>query len=359
MQIQSDVPNVWPILIDNRFNEKIKSMPIRNRDRAAWLYSNIDYEPTPISSTLLQRIFGTRDKTLSMLIKSGDIRKTANYSTASHSCNRYSKTVRCQKSVSYIIQDLKLINKLDRWKDDRIRQISNLGTRWIVECLELIDPPLESWLRGSCRKINWNINHSTGRLSHTFANLKKEERAKMYIDCDNATEFDIVSSHLKSIACLFARDEERKRLMQPHIYENFSDSAKIDKRHIIEWNYKHPKDQIKTAKHWLIKNLNSQPNEDLAVVRKFGEEFPACFARINAYKKKAGTRKFANKLQTFEAELISLIALKLRVLRIPCISVFDSIIVPTPAKKSALEAIISSMNEQFGGFEPHYIKGNS
>lgn len=88
-----------------------------------------------------------------------------------------------------------------------------------------------------------------------------------------------------------------------------------------------------------------------AAKQMLGENSSQLMGSINAYKSKcgkSGTSKFALKLQKEEAVILSKVAEKCAPLDIPCVPIFDGMLVPSDVAEIVKGFFIEVLTEQLG-----------
>lgn len=377
------------VQIDSKLEKHLKELEVsqlefakpRWIDGVAWTYSNIGNDSTRMSSVVIRKVCGHHDNILKWLVENDLIEKTANYSTSSKVCNSYRRTSE-SPVVRWVIKNKTIIKHITNWEQDHIKNscqkdgINSKGLVWMIETLMEVQPTLDLWHQskedtGSTLakvlnrdKPRWTVSNS-GRMWHDYTQLNQEQRSQLLIGNELPSEIDISASHLCSLAAHFGRGAEAEKLFrmvrEGDFYGRLQESFLKDAKHVTAYNAKHKEDeQIKTVKGWVIRCINNYPMPELATYRQLVEMLPNSMEHAARYRYKCkggnGNKRFATKIQHYEAAVLADIAAACKDKGTPCFGVYDSVIVPR-SQQHVTEGIIEEvMFKHWGNIGLHKEK---
>ena len=245
------------------------------------------------------------------------------------------------------ITNANLLDKLTHWKADKQKndlkaQGNCVGTDWMIKSLDRVSAGFvaEELLAQKdmvMPEIKFTITPESGRIWHSYTQLPAEVRLNVLLDFGDVAEIDMA----KSQACILSRfwtekaPAERRKLqrliLDGTIYSRLEFAFEQDRKNIEKWNHRNPKEHITTTKKLFNKAIMGFQKSDWHSFKQLEREFPLMMGNIASYKWKSGadgSSRFAHKLQKEEALIMSMVAEKCEPLDIPCVPIFDGMLVP-------------------------------
>ena len=328
------------------------------RDQAVYLISLLPIDgstrrlDSQVLNTLLRSLKKVTKECIPRIITQGK-----GYSTASNTSKEYRHTHPQTGEVEVEITNKVLIRKLLSWeKDKRMRDIrflnrvqgfSSEGVAWIIESMSKLS---FSWAGEElASRLDMDVSPDSlnrvkvsdnGRIWHGWTQLPQVVRLNLLLGSSSVADVDMSKSILAILSHQFAKGEERIRLQEliidGSIYSRMAYAMEMDAANITKWNAdpKNRDNQITTTKQLVNKMLMGHQENDWFAMQQLKREFPNMMRAISAYKWKCdasgekGTSKFAIKLHGIEAAIIADVAKKCMELDIPCVSIFDGMLVP-------------------------------
>ena len=303
-----------------------------------------------LHSGILGRLVTYRTKITRVLIP--DFVTTGDSYSAGHKSKEWSYTNKPSEMACYEITNKNLIEKLTHWKADKQEndlkaQHKAPATGWMLESLDRITAGLvaEELLARKellMPEIKFTITPESGRIWHSYTQLPSEVRLNLLLDGQDVAEVDMSKSQVAILSKFWMKsDQEREKIrsliLEGTIYDRLEFAFEQDRKHIESWNSKNPKDQITTTKQLFNKAIMGFQKSDWHSFRQLQREFPVMMKSIAAYKWKSGkngSSRFANKLQAEEALIMGKVAEKCQRLAIPCVPIFDGMLVPISRAES-------------------------
>ena len=316
------------------------------KQQALYLLSLLPEDGTerPLHSDILGRLVTYRTKITQALIP--DIVTRASSYSAGHRSKQWSYTNKPSEMAYHEITNKNLIDKLNHWKADKQQndlkaQNNAPATDWMLESLDrltagLVAEELLARRELTIPEVKYTITPDSGRIWHSYTQLPSEVRLNLLLDGQDVAEVDMSKSQVAILSKFWMKsDEEREKIrsliLEGTIYEWLEFAFEQDRKHIESWNSKNPKEQITTTKQLFNKAVMGFQKSDWHSFRQLEREFPVMMKTIAAYKwrsGKDGSSRFANKLQAEEALIMGKVAEKCQRLAIPCVPIFDGMLVP-------------------------------
>ena len=311
-----------------------------------------DGETRPLHSDVLGRMLPSRKKVYKVLIPEF-VTRGDSYSTASQTSKPWSYAKKPTEFTWHEITNTNLLGKLTHWKSDKQKndlkaQGHCAGTEWMIKSLDRVSAGFvaEELLAKKgilMPEIKYSVAPDTGRMWNSYAGLPALIRLNLLLDIGDVADIDMAKSQIAVLSKLWMRDaDERKRLqafiLDGSVYSRMKSAMKMDHENIARWNAnpKHKDSQITTTKQLLNKALMGFQGSDWNSFKQMERDFPVMMRSIAAYKwmvtkaegQKKALSRFAKKLQTGEALIMANVAEKCEPLDIPCVPIFDGMLVP-------------------------------
>ena len=329
------------------------------RDQAVYLISLLPMDgsnrrlDSQVLNTLLRSLKKVTKECIPRIITQGK-----GYSTASNTSKEYRHTHPQTGEVEVEITNKVLIRKLLSWEQDkrmrdirflnRVQGFSSEGVAWIIESMSKLS---FSWAGEElASRLDMDVDSpdslnrvkisDNGRIWHGWTQLPQVVRLNLLLGSCSVADVDMSKSILAILSHQFAKGEERIRLQgligDGSIYSRMAYAMEMDAANITKWNAdpKNRDNQITTTKQLVNKMLMGHQGNGWFAMQQLKREFPNMMRAISAYKWKCdasgekGTSKFAIKLHGIEAAIIADVAKKCMDGYIPCVSVFDGMLVP-------------------------------
>ena len=330
------------------------------KDQAIYFASLLllDGSPRRLDSQILNHLLRSYKKVSRFLIPKY-VARGSSYSNRSNVSKEYRYATTPKETITATLTNETLIGKLIMHKKDKHqRQIkfldkqqgfSSEGVSWIIESLDNFTLSWAGEELAARKDVNIDelrtrrISCTNGRLWHGLTQLPSEVRLNGLLRGESVADVDMSKSQLAILSAAFMKDEEEKRRFQElilggTIYSRMGLAMELDAENITKWNKnpKNKKDQITTTKEFLNKCLMGHQGNDWHGTRQLKREFPIAMKSIISYKwkcdvgggEKRGTQMFAGKLHGVEGSIIADVATKCMQIDIPCVSIFDGMLVP-------------------------------
>ena len=303
-----------------------------------------------LHSKVLGRMLPYKSQIYKLLIPHS-VSRGKSYSAGRES-KKWSYTKKPTTFTRYQITNVNLLDKLTSWKADKQKndleaQRENcVGTEWMVKSLERVSASFvaEELLAKKglvMPALKCSISPVSGRISHSYTQLPAKVRLNLLLDCGDVVDVDMAKSQVAIISKLWMKSEEekmklRQRILDGTIYSGLEFAMEQDRGNIGRWNRSHPDDKITTTKQLFNKAIMGFQGSDWHSFRHVESDFPVMMRSIAAYKQKVtrhhglkeALSRFAIKLQTEEALILAKVAEKCEPLDIPCVPIFDGMLVP-------------------------------
>ena len=349
------------------------------RDQAVYLISLLPMDganrrlDSQVLNTLLRSLKKVTKECIPRIITQGK-----GYSTASNTSKEYRHTHPQTGEVEVEITNKVLIRKLLSWEQDkrmrdirflnRVQGFSSEGVAWIIESMSKLS---FSWAGEElASRLDMDVDSpdslnrvkisDNGRIWHGWTQLPQVVRLNLLLGSCSVADVDMSKSILAILSHKFAKGEERIRLqgliIDGSIYSRMAYAMEMDAANITKWNAnpKNRDNQITTTKQIVNKMLMGHQENDWFAMQQLKREFPNMMRSISAYKWKCdasgekGTTKFANKLHGIEAAIIADVAKKCMDRYIPCVSVFDGMLVPADDAQVVKDFFIEVLTKRLG-----------
>jgi len=349
------------------------------RDQAVYLISLLPMDganrrlDSQVLNTLLRSLKKVTKECIPRIITQGK-----GYSTASNTSKEYRHTHPQTGEVEVEITNKVLIRKLLSWEQDkrmrdirflnRVQGFSSEGVAWIIESMSKLS---FSWAGEElASRLDMDVDSpdslnrvkisDNGRIWHGWTQLPQVVRLNLLLGSCSVADVDMSKSILAILSHKFAKGEERIRLqgliIDGSIYSRMAYAMEMDAANITKWNAnpKNRDNQITTTKQLVNKMLMGHQENDWFAMQQLKREFPIMMRAISAYKWKCdasgekGTTKFANKLHGIEAAIIADVAKKCMDRYIPCVSVFDGMLVPADDAQVVKDFFIEVLTKRLG-----------
>ena len=348
------------------------------RDQAVYLISLLPIDgstrrlDSQVLNTLLRSLKKVTKECIPRIITQGK-----GYSTASNTSKEYRHTHPQTGEVEVEITNKVLIRKLLSWeKDKRMRDIrflnrvqgfSSEGVAWIIESMSKLS---FSWAGEElASRLDMDVSPDSlnrvkvsdnGRIWHGWTQLPQVVRLNLLLGSSSVADVDMSKSILAILSHQFAKGEERIRLQgligDGSVYSRMAYAMEMDAANITKWNAdpKNRDNQITTTKQLVNKMLMGHQGNGWFAMQQLKREFPNMMRSISAYKWKCdasgekGTSKFAIKLHGIEAAIIADVAKKCMDGYIPCVSVFDGMLVPADDAQVVKDFFIEVLTKRLG-----------
>lgn len=330
------------------------------KDQAIYFTSllHLNGSPRRLDSQILNHLLRSHRKVSEFLVPRY-VSKGSSYSNLSNVSKEYQYATIPKETITATITNKTLIGKLIMHKKDKHqRQIkfldkqqgfSSEGVSWIIESLDDFTLSWAGEELAARKDVNIDelrtrgISCTNGRLWHGLTQLPSEVRLNGLLRGESVADIDMSKSQLAILSATFMRDaDEREQfqglILDGTIYSRMGLAMELDAENIAKWNRnpKNRKDQITTTKEFLNKCLMGHQGNDWHGTRQLKREFPVAMQSIISYKwkcdvgdgEKNGTQMFAGKLQGVEASIIADVARECMKIDIPCVSIFDGMLVP-------------------------------
>ncbi len=350
------------------------------KDQAIYFASllHLDGSPRRLDSQILNHLLRSYKKVSELLIPRY-VSKGASYSNLSNVSKEYCYTTIPKETITATITNKTLIGKLIMHKKDKHRReikfldkkqgFSSEGVSWIIESL---DDFTLSWAGEelAARKDvdidelrTRKIDCTNGRLWHGLTQLPSEVRINGLLRGESVADVDMSKSQLAILSATFMKDAGEKRRFQEFIldgtiYSRMGLAMDSDAENIAKWNRnpKNKKDQITTTKQFLNKCLMGHQGNDWHGTQQLKREFPVAMQSIISYKwkcdkgggEKKGTQMFAGKLHGAEGSIIADVAKKCMEIDVPCVSIFDGMLVPRSQAETVQRFFTEVLYERLG-----------
>lgn len=330
------------------------------KDQAIYFASLLllDGSPRRLDSQILNHLLRSYRKVSRFLIPKY-VSRGSSYSNLSNVSKEYCYTTIPKETITATLTNKTLIGKLIMHKKDKHRReikfldkqqgFSSEGVSWIIESLDNFTLSWAGEELAARKDVNIDelrtrgISCTNGRLWHGLTQLPSEVRLNGLLRGESVADVDMSKSQLAILSATFMKDAEEKRRFQELIldgtvYSRMGLAMELDAENVAKWNKnpKNKKDQITTTKQFLNKCLMGHQGNDWHGTRQLKREFPIAMQSVISYKwkcdkgdgEKNGTQMFAGKLQGVEASIIADVAKKCMEMDIPCVSIFDGMLVP-------------------------------
>ena len=348
------------------------------RDQAVYLISLLPIDgstrrlDSQVLNTLLRSLKKVTKECIPRIITQGK-----GYSTASNTSKEYRHTHPQTGEVEVEITNKVLIRKLLSWEQDkrmrdirflnRVQGFSSEGVAWIIESMSKLS---FSWAGEElASRLDMDVSPDSlnrvkvsdnGRIWHGWTQLPQVVRLNLLLGSCSVADVDMSKSILAILSHQFAKGEERIRLQgligDGSIYSRMAYAMEMDAANITKWNAdpKNRDNQITTTKQLVNKMLMGHQGNGWFAMQQLKREFPNMMRAISAYKWKCdasgekGTSKFAIKLHGIEAAIIADVAKKCMDGYIPCVSVFDGMLVPADDAQVVKDFFIEVLTKRLG-----------
>mgnify|MGYP003636539929 FL=1 len=358
---------VWEVQVCKRVHELLMQSELSEtvRQQAIYLLSLLPKDGTSrsLQSDILTKNLPSRVKIYKFLIPEYVTRGDGYCSGRDSKRWRYAK--KTTEFTSCVLTNKDLLERLSNWEEDRDRRRlkdsnTSVGVNWFLESLDRVTVGLfaEEMLarKGIVIKPSVPSVKNLGRVTHQYSSLPPEIRLNLLLDVGEVADVDMAKSQMCVIAAKFAKGEEKTRLQQiiadGSIYSRLESTMKLDAERIARFNAskkdgkpRKEKDKIKTTKQLLNKVFMGHPSCDWASSNQMDLEFPDLMRSIRGFKWKtranliasgetvADANKgmlsvFASLLQGEEAVILAKVAEKLAPFDVPCVPIYDGMLVP-------------------------------
>lgn len=356
------LPKSIEVKVCRRIYDKISQSTFspQVKDQAIYFSSLLRFDGSPrrLDSQILNHLLRSYQKVSRFLIPKY-VSRGSSYSNRSNVSKEYSYTTIPKETITATLTNKTLIGKLIMHKKDKHRReikfldkqqgFSSEGVSWIIESLDNFTLSWAGEELAARKDVNIDelrtrgISCTNGRLWHGLTQLPSEVRLNGLLRGESVADVDMGKSQLAILSATFMKDAEEKRrfqglILDGTIYSRMGLAMELDAENLAKWNRnpKNKKDQITTTKQFLNKCLMGHQGNDWHGTRQLKREFPIAMKSIISYKwkcdkgdgEKNGTQMFAGKLQGVEASIIADVAKKCMELDIPCVSIFDGMLVP-------------------------------
>jgi hypothetical protein len=365
----------------DRISQATFSPPVK--DQAIYLTSLLPLDGTTrrLDSQVLNHLLRSHKKVSDLLIPEY-ITKGASYSNVTNVSKEYCYTTTPKETITATITNKTLIGKLIMHKKDqhqreikfldRQQGFSSEGISWIIESLDDFTLSLAGEELAARKNVDidklrtHDTKYPNARLYHGLTQLPSEVRLNGLLRGENVADVDMNKSQLAILSAMFMKDAEERRRFQEliidgTIYSRMGLAMELDAGNIAEWNKnpKNKKDQITTTKQFLNKCLMGHQGNDWHGTRQLKREFPIAMKSIISYKwkcdkgagEKKGTQMFAGKLHFAEGAIVADVAEKCMEVDIPCVSVFDGMLVPM-SQAETVQGFFTEVLSRRLGFAP-------
>jgi hypothetical protein len=358
---------VWEVRICKKVQELLMEPELSEtvRQQAIYLLSLLPEDGTSrsLQSDILTKNLPSRVKVYKFLIPKYVTRGKSYCPNDKSKKWRYTKTP--TEFTSCHITDKKLLDRLSNWEEDRDRRRlkdsnTSVGVDWFLESLDRVTVGLfaEEMLARKEIVIKPSVPRvgNQGRVTHQYSSLPSEIRLNLLLDVGEVADVDMAKSQMCVIAAKFAKGEERHRFQQliadGLIYNRLEFAMEQDAVKIAKFNDrkkdgkpKKEKEKIRTTKQLLNKVFMGHPSCDWASSKQMEREFPNLMGSIRGFKWKTRANLiargdsvkdanrgmgsvFASLLQGEEAVILAKVAEKLAPFDVPCVPIYDGMLVP-------------------------------
>ena len=304
-----------------------------------------DGKARPLHSKILGRLLSYQSKICKVLIP--DFVTRGDSYSAGNKAKEWSYTNKPTELTWHEITNTNLLDKLTHWRADKQKndleaQGENcVGIEWMIKSIDRVSAGFvaEELLarKGmSMPEVKYSITPKSGRIWHSDTQLPSEVRLNLLIDAGEVAEIDMAKSQISILSKFWMKCEEEQDRLQSlildgTIYSSLEFALEQDRPNIEKWNRRKPKDQITTTKQVFSKAIMGFQKSEWHSFKQLEREFPVMMKSIATYKWKSGkdaSSKFANKLQKEEALIMAKVAERCEPLDIPCVPIFDGMLVP-------------------------------
>jgi hypothetical protein len=359
---------IWRVEICKKTHELLMQSKLSDtvRQQAIYLLSLLPKDGTSrsLQSDILTKNLPSRVKIYEFLIPKY-VTRGKSYCPNNKS-KKWRYTRKPSELTSCVLTNKDLLERLSNWEEDRDRRRlkdsnTSVGVNWFLESLDRVTVGLfaEEMLARKEIVIKPSVPRvgNQGRVTHQYSSLPSEIRLNLLLDVGEVADVDMAKSQMCVIAAKFAKGEEKTRLQQliadGSIYSRLEFAMKQDAEKIAKFNArkdpngkpKKEKDKIKTTKQLLNKVFMGHPSCDWASSNQMDLEFPDLMRSIRGFKWKtranliasgetvADANKgmlsvFAGILQGEEAIILAKVAEKLAPFDVPCVPIYDGMLVP-------------------------------
>ena len=323
-----------------------------------------DGKARSLHSKILGRLLSYQSKICKVLIPDF-VTRGHSYSSGSFS-KQWGYTKKPSEMTWHEITNENLLDKLTNWKADKQKndlaaQGQCAGTDWMIQSLYRVSAGLvaEELLARKellMPEVKYTITPESGRIWHSYTQLPSGVRLNLLLDGQDVAEIDMAKSQVAILSKFWTKsDEERGKLqsliLDGTIYSRLEFAFEQDRANIQKWNGKNPKEKITTTKQLFNKAVMGFQKSDWHSFKQLEREFPVMMKSIAAYKWKSGadgSSRFANKLQAEEALIMAKVAEKCQQLDIPCVPIFDGMLVPISQAETVKGFFTETLLERLG-----------
>jgi len=298
----------------------------------------------PLHSNILGRMLPYKSKIYKVLIPEF-VTRDDSYSAGNKS-KEWSYTNKPTEFTWHEITNTNLLDKLTHWKADKQKNDLKAkghcaGTEWMIKSLDRVSAgfvaeELLAQKNMVMPKIKFTITPESGRIWNSYTGLPALVRLNLLLDGGDVADIDMAKSQIAILSKFWMKSEEEQErfrgfTLDGTIYSRLEFAFEQDRENIEKWNRDHPTKKITTTKQLLNKILMGFQKSDWHSFKQMEHDFPVMMRSIAAYKWKSGkdgSSRFANKLQKEEALIMAKVAERCEPLDIPCVPIFDGMLVP-------------------------------